>query len=313
MRVPTPADLQKERAVLFAILFDVSVFIPYTVTVWHVGSLSMLAELLRGGLLLAVESVALVTLRASHRGRAYFYEFGVGKLERMLAAAIGLLLVVAAAFVLAKVMDSSERPPLPTFWAAAAMVLVVYNLISNALPLIPLWRASRDSPSIIILAQLRSRVAKAVASVIVVACVALDLYSPNKELALVADDVGGVVGSAFMLVVGARMIAESLPDLLDRALAEPLQLKVNAALAALYDRYEQLISVRTRRSGTAPHVEITVGFNPARTMADVSAVAQDLERALKAAIPEADVVVITRAYPDEEVASADATAAAGPP
>lgn len=305
MRVPDEADLTKERAVLLAILLDVSVFIPYTITVWKVGSLSMMAELLRGGLLLLVESFALLALRAAHRGRTYFYEFGIGKLEQMLAALIGVLLIVAAAFVIAKVMDSTEHAPLPAFWAAAAMVLVVYNLASNSIPLLPLWRASRGGASIIVAAQFRSRLAKSAASVIVVVCVALDLFAPSRAVEMVADDIGGLVGAGFMLVVGARMIADSLPDLLDRALAEPLQIKVNAALAAFYDQYEQLLSVRTRKSGSAPHVEITIGFDPARSMADVAAVTARLKTALKASIPEADVVVIAAAYPDPATCASD--------
>ena len=296
MRVPTPTDLQKERAILFAILLDFSVFVPYLVTVWRIGSLAMLAELLRGGLLLLVEGLALLTLRAAHRGRMYFYDFGIGKLERMFAAAIGVLLLLAAVFILIKVMDSSESEPLPPFWVAAALGLVIYNLFTNLAPLVPLWRATRAGTSIIVLSQFRARIAKAVASVTVVVCVALDVLFPHTEVGLAADDIGGLIGAAFMLVIGGAMISEALPDLLDRALAEPLQLKVNAALAAYFDRYEQLISVRTRKSGNVAHVEITVGFAPGRTIADVSSVTDALRQTLTAAIPDADVVVIAAPY-----------------
>lgn len=296
MRVPTPTDLQKERAILFAILLDFSVFVPYLVTVWRIGSLSMLAELLRGGLLLLVEGLALVTLRAAHRGRLHFYDFGIGKLERMFGAAIGVLLLLAAVFILIKVMGSSEPEPLPPFWVALAIGLVVYNLFTNLAPLLPLWRATREGTSIIVLSQFRARIAKAVASVTVVVCVALDVLLPNTPVALVADDIGGLIGAAFMLVIGGSMISEALPDLLDRALAEPLQMKVNAALAANFDSYEQLIGVRTRKSGSVAYVEITVGFAPDRTIADVTSVTEALRQTLAASIPDADVVVIAAPY-----------------
>jgi divalent metal cation (Fe/Co/Zn/Cd) transporter len=300
VREPSDTDRLKERAILIALLLDVSVFIPYAFTVWHIGSLAMLAELLRGGLLLIVEGAALVTLRAVHRGQTYFYEFGVGKVERMLSASVGALLVLAAAFVVSKVMGASEQPLLTPFWASVAIMLVIYNLFTNVMPLWPLWHATRSGTSIIVGTQFRARIAKAAASVTVVTCVAIDALSPNRELARLADDVGGLVGAGFMAVVGARMIYEALPDLLDRALAEPLQLKVTAALAASFRHYEQLIGVRTRRSGTVPHVEITVAFDPARTLADVGAVTQAMRRTVRAAIPEADVVVI--AVPLDEAA-----------
>lgn len=296
MRMPSKTDLQKERAILIAILLDVSVFVPYVITVARIGSLAMLAELLRGGLLLVVESAALVALRAVHRGRTSFYDFGIGKLERMLSAAIGALLLLAAMFIVAKVLDSTEQPPLPAVWKTIAIGLVVYNLAANVIPLAPLWKATRAGTSIIVLAQLRSRIAKVATSVTVVICVALDVLVPDTPVALVADDIGGLVGAAFMLVVGGRMISEALPDLLDRALAEPVQMKVNATLAAFFDRYEQLIAVRTRKSGAVAHVEITVGFDPARSIADVGAVTAAMRAALQAAIPEADVVVVAEPY-----------------
>ncbi|MEP9353377.1 cation transporter [Xanthobacter sp. KR7-65] len=296
MRVPSATDLQKERAILFAILLDFSVFVPYVITVSHIGSIAMMAEMLRGGLLLVVEGAALLALRSVHRGRTYFYDFGIGKLERMLSAGVGALLLLAAVFILVRVMQADEPAPLPPVWVAIAIGLVVYNLFTNVAPLLPLWRATRAGTSIIVLSQFRARIAKAVASVTVVVCVALDVLLPGTQVALLADDIGGLVGAAFMVVIGGGMISEALPDLLDRALGEPLQLKVNAALAAHFDRYEQLIGVRTRKSGSVAHVEITVGFAPERTIADVSAVTGALRSALQSSIPDADVVVIAAPY-----------------
>jgi divalent metal cation (Fe/Co/Zn/Cd) transporter len=295
MRIPSVTDRQKERAVLLAVLLDLGLFMPYAVTTAHTGSLAMLAEILRGGLLLVVEGTAYLALRAVHRGQTHFYDFGVGKLERMFSIVIGALLLLAAVFVLVKVLHGSEPEALPPFWAAAAMVLVLANLAANVIPLVPLWRATRAGTSIIVLSQFRARMAKAAASVTVVTCVAIDVLMPDTVVAEMADDFGGLVGAAFMLVVGGRMISESLPDLLDRALAEPVQMKVNSALAAFFHQYEQLTCVRTRKSGAVAHVEITLGFSPSRTMADVGAVTTGLRQALEAAIPEADVVVIAEA------------------
>ncbi|MFG1179630.1 cation transporter [Xanthobacter sp. DSM 14520] len=295
MRIPSVTDRQKEHAVLLAVLLDLGLFLPYAVTTAYTGSLAMLAEILRGGLLLLVEGTAYMALRAVHRGQVHSYDFGVGKLERMFSIVIGALLVMAAVFVVAKVLQSTEPQPLEPFWAAAAIVLVLANLAANLIPLIPLWRATRAGTSIIVLSQFRARMAKAAASVTVVTCVLIDVLMPDTRLAEMADDFGGLVGAAFMLVVGGRMISESLPDLLDRALAEPVQMKVNSALAAFFDQYEQLSAVRTRQSGTVAHVEITLGFAPSRTIADVSTVTTGLRSALEAAIPEADVVVIAEA------------------
>ncbi|OYW08488.1 MAG: hypothetical protein B7X34_08565, partial [Acidobacteriia bacterium 12-62-4] len=89
----------------------------------------------------------------------------------------------------------------------------------------------------------------------------------------------------------------ALPDLLDRSLAEPIQQKVNRALAVFFDDYDALLGVRTRRSGRIAHVEITIGFAPKRTMGEVSHVLARMEDQLKRDIPDIDAVLIARALP----------------
>ncbi len=65
-----------------------------------------------------------------------------------------------------------------------------------------------------------------------------------------------MIVAGFMIVVGVGLLREVLPDLLDRAIAEPMQMHVNRTLAKFFDDYDELIGVRTRRSGNIAHVEI---------------------------------------------------------
>lgn len=57
----------------------------------------MLAELLRGGLLLTVAGFSLRTLRRAHRGLIVDYDYGIGKLKRALSGLVAALLFCAAA------------------------------------------------------------------------------------------------------------------------------------------------------------------------------------------------------------------------
>ncbi|MGU3493795.1 cation diffusion facilitator family transporter [Xanthobacteraceae bacterium A53D] len=295
LRLPNAQERREERALLIAILLDLSLAVPYTVASIAIGSLSMLSEVLRGSLLLIVAMVSLQTLRNLHRGRVAAYEYGIGKLERSLGMLIGILLILAAGFIAFHAMTRGGGEPKNAFWAWAAIAMVVYNFFVNVGPILPLWHATRTGGSVIVQAQLRAHIAKAIASFPVVVCVVIDALSSNPDIARMADSIGGMVGAAVMTLIGAGMIRAALPDLLDRALSEPVQMKVNRTLAAFFHEYDALLGMRTRRSGNTAYVEITVGFAPERSMEDVSDVLARMEAHLKAEIPDVDAVLIARA------------------
>lgn len=309
-RTPNEAERREERAILIAILLDLSLAVPYTVTALIIGSLSMLSDVLRGSLLLVVAIVSWQTLRELHRGKVASYEYGIGKLERGIGLLVGALLIFAAGFIAYQALTAGGGEPKTGFWAVAAIVMVIYNFIVNVGPIIPLWRATKAGGSMIVQAQLRAHIAKAVASFPVVVCVIIDALSSDPHVARIADSIGGIIGAAFMTLVGAQMVRQALPDLLDRSLAEPVQMKVNRVLAAFFDEYDALLGIRTRSSGNVAHVEITVGFDPARTMAEVSDVLARMEARLKTEIPDVDAVLIARAHSEDDAAPAPLAATA---
>ncbi len=65
----TAEQRQRERAVFLAFFYDCLLIPPYLWIAISVGSLTMLAEVLRGILLVAVAVLSWVTLRKIHRGR----------------------------------------------------------------------------------------------------------------------------------------------------------------------------------------------------------------------------------------------------
>lgn len=289
---PTGSRQRQERAIAFGLGADLLLFFPYAAIAVLTGSVSILAEVLRGALMIVTEALGLHTLRRINRGRTGAYEYGLGKTERAVSGAVGAMLVAAAAFVLYRLATKEAGAEPSLLLGMASTALTVLNLLSNVMPMIPLWRASREDPSVTAVTQLRARLAKTVSSLAVVACVAIDAFSDDRGVALVADVVGGLVGAGFMIVIGIGLIREMLPDLLDRALAEPVQMAVNRTLAAFFDDYDELERVRTRRAGSVPHIEITIRFDPARTMGETSEICERMKEALRRSIPAADIVIV---------------------
>ena len=111
----------------------------------------------------------------------------------------------------------------------------------------------------------------------------------------IAETIGSVVVAGFMIVVAVGLLREALPDLLDRAIAETMQLQVTRTLAAFFDDYDELIAVRTRRSGNIAHVEITLGFAPDKNLAELSEIVGRMKDHLEQTIPNSDILIVPRA------------------
>src|SRR5215510_7987751 len=291
----TTEQRKQERALALTIWLDSLLIVPYTIVAIWVGSLAMLSEVLRGGLLMLVTGFSLRTLRRTHRGLITDYDYGVGKLERALSGAVAVLLLLAAGFIVWRAFVMEPETPASAFLRMLAVVFVFINLIENTVPAISLWRAARATPSVIVLSQFRARFAKAVGSVVVVSCVAIRSLASDPLTGRIADTVGALFVVGFMVVVAVGLLREALPDLLDRAIAEPMQVQVNRTLAAFFHDYDELISVRTRRSGNIAHVEITLGFGRNKTMGEVSRIIARMQDHLRNANPDSDIVIVPRA------------------
>jgi divalent metal cation (Fe/Co/Zn/Cd) transporter len=148
---------------------------------------------------------------------------------------------------------------------------------------------------VIVLSHFRTYLAKALGSVITVACVTIHGLSSEPMAGRIAETVGSVVQAGFMIVVAVGLLRDALPDLLDRAIAEPMQMQVNRTLVAFFHDYDEMIRVRTRRSGHIAHVEITLGFAPEKSLGELSEIIERMREHLQQAIPDSDIVIVPRA------------------
>src|SRR4051812_13068491 len=107
----TPEQRKQERALGLAIWLDTLLIVPYCVVAISVGSLAMMAEILRGLPLMIVFAFSLRTLRRIHRGQTSAYEYGVGKVERSLSASAAAFLLFGVLFVTLKALTMKPAVP----------------------------------------------------------------------------------------------------------------------------------------------------------------------------------------------------------
>ena len=292
----TPAQREKEQALLRAIVLDFFCYSALVLAAIASGSLTILAELPRGGLLYTIEIISLVTLRRSHRGRFFAFEYGIGKIERVITSIIGLGLFVAAAFTLNATI---ERVANPTVLPTPAMILGVavagFNFAINLYCAGDFVRANRTEESLILASQVRSRLVKTVASGVVVAVLVVATWLSDPTGAAYVDAFGALFVIGYMVVTGKALLQESIPDLLDRALPESQQLLLMRVMSRHFDDFESFGSIKSRHSGGNSFITVELAFQGDMALAEVRRRCDAVRNEIIELIPDAFVEVIPQA------------------
>jgi divalent metal cation (Fe/Co/Zn/Cd) transporter len=277
---------------LLGCALDLGILVPYAAAAVWSDSLTLIGEVIRGGLLLLLELYLLVLLRRIQRGQLVGYDFGTAKLEQFANLVVGAAMIASACWMLMGIATRWHAPPPREAGGLVfGLLIAAANLGVNLAALRSVWRAGRDGTSIILSGQIRARLSKTLASAMVV-LVALVNAVGSERVGAVADLVGAALVTCVMVSLGWDLLRGALPPLLDRTLEEARQLAINQALARHFDRFDALGVVRSRIIGRDPSVEIGLGFDPGRRMAEVQAVADLIAEEVRGLIPGARVTVI---------------------
>ncbi|HVS03482.1 MAG TPA: cation transporter [Thermoanaerobaculia bacterium] len=288
-----PHQRARERAVLLVIVLDVFGAAGVVVFGALAGSLTLLADGLRGNLLNLVEVYAWVTMRRIHRRQFVDYEFGTGKIERLVNVAIALSLLAAAAWVVwMALVHAGGAPPSSALFYAVGLLFAELNLAINLYGLVSFVRANEGDPSLILSSQIDARMVKTLSTLVVVGVVVASGLIPDPTVGSFLDAVGSLFVAAIMVKTAARQLRESLPDLLDRTLTDPNQHAVYRVLAENFHAFDDIVDVRSRRSGQQLFVEIQLGFSAETTMERAAMVQRSIAEQVRTALADAQVSVV---------------------
>lgn len=291
--VITPEQRSKESAVFWAIVLDVLCVAFMMAVGLFSGSMTVISELARILLLLTIEVVSYVVLKRAHRGRFMEFEFGIGKIERIINLLVAFGLCVTCLYIFSRIASTATTSPLsPTglFWAVVSADI---NLAVNVWFTIEFIRVNKAESSIIILSQVKSRIAKTVASAIVLVVLILTLWIMDPQLARMVDIAGSIFVLCFMLLIAANLTRESLPEILDRSVPDPDQYQIIRVLVDHFDCYDGFTGYRTRRSGKDLFIIVTLGFLPNRTITEIQMRLEPLRQDMESRIPGSRVTIVS--------------------
>ena len=300
MRALTREQKAKEAALLYTYLADLGIVLLTFFFAVFTLSLTLIGEVVRMALMMAVDFYAFFILRAVHRDQLRRFRFGIGKVEQIVNLVIGAALVVGSLWVAQRVAETllfGQIAASPLGLAIAAVVNAINTLI-NALGWFAMSAAARSDDSAIYRAQLRSRKVALICSVVVQTTLTIAVLAKDPAVSTLLDGMGATFVVGIMASIGLRMMWESAPDLLDHRIPDRMQARLEAVLAAAGLEPEEVVRARTRRSGSLAQVELTLAPVRCLSLADFKQRIEHLQRMIESQVPEAELAIVVDAGHD---------------
>ncbi len=291
--------LARERSLRFAIGADAALIAAMSLSALLGGSMTMMAESVRALLMLCTEIFAFVTIRRIHRGQVRQFDFGPGKLEQLANVLIAAGMLGSSIWICVSVLGKLAvvQPPSSSMGLAFVAVVGSVNTYFNWIAWLQVKAATPPGSPVIMQAQLRSRSVKLLSSCFVQLLLTVSAVSTDPGLVQAAD----LLGAAFVVIVmvsNARdMLRSGLPDLLDRAIDEAIQMPLNRALVRHFADFDRLGPVRTRRSGQTVFIDLALGFDAALPIGEIDRRVSAISATIRQHIANADVRIATSAAP----------------
>jgi cation diffusion facilitator family transporter len=248
-------------------------------------SLGLISEALHSGTDLVAALLTFYAVGYSVRPADRGHHYGHGKAEHLSALAEATFLVAATIFIIwsaaTRLSGSSGTHVHPTWYALVAVAVVIAIDFSRATVS---WRAAREFSSAALQSNALHFASDLVGSVAVLVGLLLARAGhPN------ADPIAAVFVAVIVLAAAARLMRRNVDVLMDRAPAD-----ATAAARRAIERNVPGVSLRRlrlRQAAGRHFVDVVIGVPPGAAVAQGHASADDVEDAVRRALPEADVVV----------------------
>jgi cation diffusion facilitator family transporter len=256
-------------------------------------SLTMLADVLKCANELLATLLSWLALRKVGRGKPYYFDYGLGKLENLTSIIVAWLMFLSLIIVVYSAVGRFREPhELNMTGVGLGIIFMVIGGGANIWLWIKNYRVARRGHSPIMESQWRLFRAKAVADITVLATLVLSVVLRRHPWAHYIDPCGSLVIAGFLLFSIYHVLANSVNDLLDRTLDESLQLVIVKDLAAFYDHYKAIHGVQSRRSGSNIYIEIFLEFDGAKKMHEVQEIINKIKTAIEQHIKGSFVAIV---------------------
>lgn len=264
------------------------------VAAYLTGSVGIMSDALESGVNLIAALVALWALNLSAKPADKNHHFGHGKAEYLSAAVEGILIIIAAIFIIVGAVDRIVHPK-PIEAIGLGLLLTTAASALNGLVGWLLIRQGRKHRSITLEADGHHLVTDVITSVGVIAGIGLIALTGWHWL----DPVIAIAVGLNILYTGSKLVYRSTIGLLDAALpAEDVEVVRSTICEVVLPRGGRLGDLLTRESGRQRFVQATVLVPGDWTVQFAHDLADDLELAIDGALPGTESVIHVEPDPD---------------
>lgn len=291
-----PMAAHLRRPVWFSILAAVSTLILKSAAYWYTGSVGLLSDAAESAVNLVAATTAMLSLWYSARPVDENHTYGHEKIEFFSSGLEGVLIAVAACSIAWYGVHRLLAPQRIHELGVGTAVALVATLINFA---VAQWllRTGRRHGSIVLEADGQHLMTDVWTSVALVAGLTLVTITGYDWL----DPLLAIAMSGNIFWTGCRLVCRSFNGLMDHALPDTEQALVRQAIEAHLEPGTTYHALRTRQAGAHRFVDFHLLVSGQTSVQRAHDQAVNIELAIRAALPSAEVVV--HIEPIEEEAS----------
>lgn len=257
-----------------------------TLAWWMTGSVALLSDALESTVNLATAFAALIAIRIAARPADENHPFGHHKAEFFSAVLEGVMIIVAALFILHEAYDAFRAPrmldaPLP------GLLLNGFATAINAIWAAVLVRQGGRLKSPALVADGRHLWTDVITS----AGVAIGLLLAIGTGWWLLDPLMAAVVAVNILWFGSKVVKESLSGLMDEAVPAETLVMLREIIAKEGEGAVEAHDLRTRHAGAATFVEFHLVVPSEMTVYDAHEICDRVESGIADAVPDARVTI----------------------
>ena len=267
----------------FALLALIPLTLSFIIIGYFANSLTIMSMSIEEGFSIIVQLFAYQAIRAMKSADPIRFPHGTGKLENFSGFLYGALTVPIGCYISFKAVQHLLAPEADISFSLA-QVPMIPSLLVNIYIYRTAIRLSKKMESPLVESYVIDyRVAVWFDSLVILAMAIgyVMVRAGAHDYAIYIDPAFSLVIGLYMLFSAAEQLLKNFRVLIDLPMPEREQLEVIRVLAGEFDAYEQLGSIRTRRSGSQRMVEVELYFSSTVDVKAIAALTARLQHKLR--------------------------------
>ena len=276
-----PARVRKLRAASLSVISNATLtLLKLIIGVWS-GSVSILSEAVHSATDLVASGITLFSVRASDTPPDSEHPYGHGKIESISGLMEAMLILGAAGYIVFQIVQRLHNPLPPTFHTLSVGIgVMAFSMACNHLISRYLFFVARETDS----QALRADASHLRADVLTSMGVFVGLILVRVSGLVWLDPLVAAVVACILLVTAYRLMRDAIQLLLDVRLPESEEMAIRVILENDV-RVLGYHKLRTRKSGSQRHADVHVQLDDDISLVDAHQIAEELEDAIRAALP----------------------------